>query len=60
LNCFVIMPFAQEFDDVYVAIKTGVLDGPMIKFGSPKCMGFLDGSVYLMDLHPIVKTPGWE
>jgi hypothetical protein len=54
------MPFAQEFDDVYVAIKTGVLDGPMIKFGSPKCMGFLDGSVYLMDLHPIVKTPGWE
>ena len=25
LNCFVIMPFTQEFDDVYDAIKTGVV-----------------------------------
>ena len=24
MNCFVIMPFAQEFDDVYVAIKASV------------------------------------
>lgn len=26
MNCFVIMPFAPEFDDVYVAIKGGVID----------------------------------
>jgi len=35
MNCFVIMPFAQEFDDVYVAIKTGVTNAA--SSGSSRC-----------------------
>lgn len=35
MNCFVIMPFSREFDDVYAAIRAGV-EGA-VSNGSPQC-----------------------
>jgi nucleoside 2-deoxyribosyltransferase len=35
MNCFVIMPFSRDFDDVYAAIKSGV-EGT-ISHNSPRC-----------------------